>query len=339
MSHQASGKFSFQALNKEIRSYLAEVSDELGATRALKKIQAAEGKVRSITRSLTRSALAHAAKAGFEIRDGVVREPQPEGGDGKSTTDATPLLSEPSEDIQKARSIQAKLLPAKVPDLPGLDIATFNRFSGEVGGDYFDFISLPRQRTGVVIADVSGKGVPAAMVMVMFRSILRMVAANEHSAAETLAQTNRLLARDLLRGMFVSALYAVIDPSGRELTLVNAGHNPPLIWRPRLSGTRAINIKGAVIGFLDSERFRAATHEKLLLLESGDCLCLYTDGVTEARNLLGEDFGERGLARAFRAHVDHSAEETIQDIVAAVDAHQESAPQHDDMTIIVIKRL
>ena len=337
MPHSPTGKFSFEELNKEVRSYLAEVSDELGATRALRKIEAAQNKCKSITRTILKSTLDRAAKAGYEIRDGVVREPQPQNGQAESVLSGT-LSVDPGDEIRQARSIQSKLLPTKVPKLPGLEVATFSRFCHEVGGDYFDFIPMPNNRVGVVIADVSGKGVPAAMVMVMFRSILRMVAGNEQSAIETMVQTNRLLAPDLLRGMFVSALYAVVDPTGRDMTFVNAGHHPPLIWRPRLSGTRAINLKGPVLGLLDTDRFRESISERTLALEPGDCLCLYTDGVTEAKNLLGDQFGEQGLARAFRAAAGQRVREIVQDLVSAVDAHQDSAPQHDDITILVLKR-
>ena len=337
MPHPPTSKFSFEELNKEVRSYLAEVSDELGATRAIRKIEAAQAKCKSITRSILRSTLDRAAKAGFEIRDGVVREPQPQKGQAESVLTGA-IAVDPGDEIRQARSIQSKLLPTKVPKLPGLEVATFSRFCREVGGDYFDFIPLREGRVGVVIADVSGKGVPAAMVMVMFRSILRMVAGNEQDALETVVQTNRLLAPDLLRGMFVSALYAVVDPTGREMTFVNAGHHPPLIWRPRLSGTRAVNLKGPVLGLLDTERFRESVCEKTLVLEPGDCLCLYTDGVTEAKNLLGEEFGEQGLARAFRAAAGQPVRDIVQDLISAVDAHQEEAPQHDDITLIVLKR-
>jgi sigma-B regulation protein RsbU (phosphoserine phosphatase) len=330
---QSGGKFSFDRLNEEIREYLAEVADDMSATRALKKIQSAQDQVRKITKSITRTALARAARAGFEIKDGVVREPQP----GATKVTTGPLISAQEDEIQQARSIQTKLLPARVPTLPGLDIATFNRFCREVGGDYYDFLDLPGGKIGLVIADVSGKGVPAAMVMVMFRSILRMVAANDHSPTETLVNVNRLLARDLLRSMFVTALYAVIDPPAREMTFVNAGHNPPLIWRPRLSGTRAINLKGPALGLLGTERFEEGIKERTLALEQGDCLCLYTDGVTEAKNLLGEEFGGRALARAFRAQGREPAQTIIEALVAAVDAHQEEAPQHDDITLIVLR--
>ncbi|MFP4056316.1 MAG: PP2C family protein-serine/threonine phosphatase [Candidatus Brocadiia bacterium] len=336
MGQRSSGGFSFEELNREIRNYLQQVADELSATRALKSIQSAEAQVQRITRTITRASLARAAEAGFEIHDGKVSEPSPSG-KAEEAAEPGPLISAEEDEIQQARDIQTKLLPAEVPQLPGIDIGTFSRFCHEVGGDYYDFIQLPGGRCGMVIADVSGKGIPAAMVMVMFRSVLRMVAANDHPPADTLAHVNRLLARDLLRRMFVTALYAVVEPARRQITFVNAGHNPPVIWRPRLSGTRAINIKGPALGLLGAEAFESALREKTLALEHDDCLCLYTDGVTEAKNLLGEEFGPRALARVFRAKASGPAQETVQAIVDAVDAHQEGAPQHDDMTLICVR--
>jgi sigma-B regulation protein RsbU (phosphoserine phosphatase) len=326
----------FETLSKDVREYLVSLTGEESATRALRKIRAAMHQVKEISETTTRASLERAAQQGFEIRDGVVREPKP------SETPSSVFLPRAflggtEEERQQARDVQAKLLPAEVPDIPGITLATYSRFSRDVGGDYYDFVRLPRGRTGLVIADVSGKGVPAAMVMVMFRSIFRLVAANDHDPAETLVRTNQLLTRDLLREMFVSALYGIIDPEAHTFSLVNAGHYPPLLCRRRLSGVRAIDIRGPAIGLLDSERFGKLIRQKTLEIEPGDCLCLYTDGVTEAKNLLGEQFGYRTLARVLRDVAHLPAEEVIQRIVGAVDDFQENAPQHDDITLVVLQ--
>jgi len=324
----------FQALNTEIRDYLVGLTGEESATRALAKLQDAMHRVKEISETTTRAALQRAARDGFEIQDGVVRKHEPVSDDVDMPR---ACLSGTEEERQQARDVQAKLLPSELPNCPGLDLATFTRFSRDVGGDYYDFIMLPGGRLGVIIADVSGKGVPAAMVMVMFRSIFRLVAANDHSAAETLAQTNRLLTRDLLREMFVSALYCIIDPAQHTMTLVNAGHFPPLLCRRRLSGTRTVNIRGPAIGLLDNDRFPKLLQQKTLALEPADCLCFYTDGVTEAKNLLGEQFGYRALARTLRDCATRPATEIIRNIITAVDDFQDNAPQHDDITLIVLR--
>ena len=339
MPVKPSGRFSFDSLNREIRSYLSDVATEKSVTRALRKIQAAERKIARITGDITRASLGRAAKAGFEIRDGIVREPAPSAAPDRPLDDTQALLSDSSDELQQARNIQAKLLPAEVPDLPGLDVASYSRFCHDVGGDYFDFIPLTGGRYALVVADVSGKGVPAAMVMVMFRSILRMVAANNHTAVDTLAHTNRLVQRDLLRGMFISAIYAEIDPAARRLALVNAGHTPPLIARRSLSGTRAIRIRGPAIGLLPGDRFSESLRQKTLALQSGDCLCFYTDGVNEAKDLLGEELGHQALARAFRGAGERPAADTVKALVAAIEEHQEETPQHDDITLVVLRAL
>lgn len=339
MAKNTSGKFSFESLNDEIRNYLAEVTTDEQITRALRKIQAAERRIAKITRQITRQSLDRAADAGYEIRDGVVREPAPQRSPSPPFSDTQALLSATDRELEQARNVQKKLLPTTVPELPGLDTATYSRFCRDVGGDYFDLVKLPDGRWGLIVADVSGKGVPAAMVMIMFRSIFRMVAANGHTATETLYHTNRLVQRDLLRGMFITAIYAVIDPETRKVTLVNAGHNPPFLSRPRLSGTRIVSIKGPAIGLLPKARFLSALRQRSLALEAGDCLCFYTDGATEAKNLLGDELEERGLARAFRNASHQPAQQTIDALVAAVDEHQAEAPQHDDITLVVLRAL
>ena len=339
MAGNSSGKFSFESLNAEIRNYLAEVTTDEQVTRALRKIQAAERRIAKITRKFTRQSLRRAADAGYEIRDGVVSEPAPAGAPSPPFDDTQALLSATDRELQQARNVQKKLLPDSVPELAGLDIATYSRFCRDVGGDYFDLVELPDGRCGLIVADVSGKGVPAAMVMIMFRSIFRMVAANNHTPTDTLYHTNRLVQSDLLRGMFITAIYAVIDPETRKLDLVNAGHNPPFLSRPRLSGTRVVSIKGPAIGLLPSKRFHHELRRKSLALEAGDCLCFYTDGATEAKNLLGEQLDERGLARAFRNASHQPAQQTIDSLVAAIDEHQAEAPQHDDITLVVLRAL
>ena len=304
--------FSFDDLERELRSYLAEVADQADITRAVQDIQAAQAQL-------------DAANA-----------PPSDASDGDEVLVAR--VSE-TEQLAQARGVQSKLLPSAAPEIPGFDVAGFNRFCSDVGGDYYDFIPLPDGRTGVVIADVSGKGVAAAMVMVMFRSILRLVVARGEGPKATLVHTSRLLAPDLLRGMFITVLVAAVDSASREITLVNAGHHPPLLWRPRLTGTRLVNIRGPALGLLRPGRFAAQLTEKTLAAEKGDCLCLYTDGALEAKNVLGEELGMRGLARVFRDHAGQPASVIVEGMVRAIEAHAEGAAPHDDITLVVLRAL
>ncbi len=335
MSTRPSEQFNFGSLNDEIRAYLADVAPEGDITQALCSVQEAE---RRIAR-MSRAAQDREAREAARRREGVLREPAPPAEASSVLPNIHTSIVASEAEIEQARNIQKKLLPDEMPRLAGFDIASYSRFCRDVGGDYFDFIPLGNGCQALIVADVSGKGVPAAMVMVMFRSILRMVAANGHTPLDTLAFTNHLVQRDLLRGMFITAIYAVLDPAARKLTLLNAGHNPPLLARPTLSGTRAVRVTGPAIGLLPDHKFRDSLRQKHLSLQHGDCLCFYTDGATEAKNLLGEDLGEQALARAFRGASIRPAQQTVEALVAAVDAHQEEAPQHDDITLVVLRVL
>jgi len=302
--------FSFDDLERELRTYLADAAGEGDVTAAVRDIQAAQA----------------------QLDAAAADQPPPTG------EVLAPRVSN-TEQLVQARGVQSKLLPAAPPAIPGFDVAGFNRFCSDVGGDYYDFVPLPDGRTAVVIADVSGKGVPAAMVMVMFRSILRLVVARGEGPKATLVHTSRLLAPDLLRGMFITVLMAAVDPDSREMTLVNAGHHPPLLWRPRLTGTRLVNVRGPALGVLKAREFGARLIEKTLEAEKGDCLCLYTDGALEAKNVLGEELGMKGLARVFRDHAGRPAAAIIEGMVSAIEAHAEEAAPHDDITLVVLRAL
>lgn len=245
----------------------------------------------------------------------------------------------PGEDIERARHVVSHLLPTNPPSVPGMDVAVFSQFRDEVGGDYYDFIELPGGRIGIAIADVSGKGVGAAMLMVRLREILHGVAADCPSVAETLVTVNARLAPTTPRGMFVTCLYAVLDPQALELRAANAGHCAPLVWRARLTGVRLLQWRGPALCILPPEAFAKAVSERTLAFEPGDCLCLYTDGVSEAKNPRGEDFGESRIAAALHRHPSSSAQAVVDDLVAALAAHTRSAEQHDDVTLIVLKCL
>jgi len=302
----------FEALVRELREALVKLSGLDDVTRTFRRIRASQPQERRLARHVQSSAAPALAEP----------EPPPPAG---------------HEDIERARNVVASLLPSKPPQVQGMDVAVFSRFRHEVGGDYYDFLPLPDGRLAIAIADVSGKGVAAAIVMVMLREILHMMVTVDRAPVETMAATNSRLARDMPRGMFVTFLYTVLDPRQRELRLVNAGHCPPIMWRPRLTGARMLTLRGPALGMLGPEPFAKAIVERTLKLEPSDCLCLFTDGVSEAKNLLGEDFGERRLASVLRNNGHRPAKDVAEAIIAAVDAHSEGATQHDDMTLIVLK--
>lgn len=311
---------SFEELQRELQAYLAEIAGDSEVTRLMRRLQALQdleltGELSGITLDTTPS------------------EPSPR------TASPQPLIVPPKDDMQRARSVVNRLLPSQPPNVPGLDIAVYTRSCHEVGGDYFDFITLPEGRVAFAIADVAGKGFSAAILMAMLREVLRIVAANDPVPARAVAATNRLLVPDMPRGMFVTLLYGVIVPSTREMTLVNAGHCPPIIWRPRLTGARVLDLRGPAVGVLDPQRFAEGLRQRSLQLEPGDCLCFFTDGVTEATDLLGEEFGQQRLAQVIRNHATEPAAEIVKAITEAVNDHTKGAAQHDDMTLIVLRAL
>jgi len=236
--------------------------------------------------------------------------------------------------LDKARAIQDRLLPQDVPKLPWLDLAAFYAPCQEVGGDYYDFIPQPDGGLGVVCADVSGKGVGAAMVMVMFRSLLRLAASRGLQPEEVLRVTNKLVTRDMLRGMFVTALYLTVKPG--RLVMANAGHLPPIVVRRGSQRARLARANGLAVGLVEGAQFAKAVRPRAIRVGSADMVCLYTDGVVEARNADGQEFGTRRLARALCSGA-ATAQEAVDAVVAALDAFTEGAPQHDDTTLVVLR--
>jgi sigma-B regulation protein RsbU (phosphoserine phosphatase) len=305
----------FEDLLDQLRAYVAEMAGETGVTRTLKQLEAAHARTQR------------------------PRRPEADGSAGASARSDSPdpLIKPLRDDLEKAQTVVNKLMPSQPPSLPGFDLAVYNRSCHEVGGDYYDFINLPDDRVALVIADVSGKGFGAALIMAMLREVLHIAAANQPTVAKAVAVTNRLLVPDMPRGMFVTMLYGIIHPAKREMSLVNAGHCPPIIWRPRLTGARVLNLRGPAIGVLDAERFADGIRQKTLPLEPGDCLCFFTDGISEAKDLLGEEFGGQRLAQVLRDHATEPASKISEAIIAAVDEHTKGAAQHDDMTLVVLR--
>ena len=239
--------------------------------------------------------------------------------------------------LSKAHAIQQRLLPRAIPAVSGLEIAAHYDPCQEVGGDYYDFIPQPDGRLALVCADVSGKGVAAAMVMVMFRSVLRLVARGGRSPHEVMRVTNRLVSKDMLRGMFVSAVYLVVNPRTHKVSVVNAGHMPPLLWPVAEASPAEMHVRGLAVGLVTGERFALATAPAEAALGPGDLLCLYTDGIVEAADPNGEQFGTQRLIEAVRAAGRVSAQRIARNVVGAMNAFCAGAPQHDDTTLIVIK--
>jgi len=238
------------------------------------------------------------------------------------------------KELAIARDIQRSFLPAEAPRIPGFDLAGTSISHDQVGGDYYDFIAVSDTKVGLAIADVSGKGIPAALLMAGFRMSLLAEIRNEFAIRAVMRKVNLLLHESTERDRFVTAFYGLLDWRNSVVTFANAGHNPPLLLRA--DGTTESLIEGGVaLGVLEDARYE----ERPIALGHGDNLVLYTDGVSEAENENNDQFGPERIEQIVRANPGHSARELTQDIVAAVlDWAGERGP-NDDLTLLVVKKL
>ena len=243
-----------------------------------------------------------------------------------------------AHELSLATSIQSGLLPSGLPELPGFDLAAFYLSAKEVGGDYYDFLQVDGNTMGIVVADVSGKGVPGSLVMTMTRSLLHMAAKENLSPEKTVIEVNNCLAPDMNPGMFVTMAYLVLNTLDRKVRLVRAGHNAPLLYSARHGKVIDLHPKGIAIG-LDREGplFSSQLETQKFTLQPGDVLVLYTDGSVEGKDPHGNDFGDERLQRLIFETRDRSAQEILDTIMEDLRVHQESAEQSDDITLLVLK--
>ena len=243
---------------------------------------------------------------------------------------ATRLLE---EEVATARQIQKQLLPEHPPAIDGWEITASNRPSRHVGGDYHDFLRLPDGQVGFAIADVSGKGVPAALLMSNLQAVLRVRTLDGLNPDTVVEDVNRQICRNTGPESFISFFIAGLKAESGTLSYTNAGHNAPVLVRS--DGTvELLEDGGLLLGV-----FPEATYERgSARIEPGDCLALYTDGVTEASNPAGELFSEERLVEALLRHRGGSAAEVHEGVLKEVETFQEGLPLDDDLTLIVLKR-
>ena len=236
--------------------------------------------------------------------------------------------------LEVARQVQLELLPANDPALEGFDVSAYNFPTEEVSGDYYDWVRIYEDQIGIVIADVSGKGVPAAILMAFLRASLRAASHIGYATHISMAKVNYLLWESIERNQFVTAFYGILDASNRTLSFSNAGHNPPLLVKAN-GETRFITEGEQPLGMFQHTRY----HENHVVLEPGDVFVLYTDGATEAESPAGEEFGRDRLVDAVKASLDKPAREMIASIQMSVLEWTASAGATDDVTFFVIKAL
>ena len=236
--------------------------------------------------------------------------------------------------LEVARQVQLELLPAHDPSLAGFDISAYNFPTEEVSGDYYDWVRVYDDQIGIVIADVSGKGVPAAILMAFLRASLRAASHIGYATHISMAKVNYLLWESIERNQFVTAFYAILDASTRTLSYSNAGHNPPLLIKAN-GDARFLDSGEQPLGMFQGTRY----HEYHVVFEPGDVFVLYTDGATEAASPEGEEFGRDRLVEAVSESLDKPAREMIASIQMAVLEWTASVGSNDDVTFFIIKAL
>ncbi len=235
-------------------------------------------------------------------------------------------------ELQMASEIQQSLLPRSMPTMPGYQLAAHWQAAREVAGDFYDLFLLDGgDRLSVVVADVSDKGAPAALFMAVARTMIRAHAHAGLSPIETIARTNDLILEDAESGMFVTVYHSVFTRDGRCVN-VNAGHNPPLIYRRATRQVLFMPRGGRAVGWFPDNPLQMTD----MRMEPGDIMVYYTDGVTEAENPLGDYFGERRLGEAVARAAGLTADEILSEIMTSLAQFCSGVPPFDDQTVVVV---
>ncbi|MCD4687546.1 MAG: SpoIIE family protein phosphatase [Anaerolineae bacterium] len=236
------------------------------------------------------------------------------------------------KELQMAKEIQKGWLPQNLPIVPGYELAAYWRAAREIAGDFYDCFYLPTDDLGIVMADVSDKGAPAALFMAMSRSLIRSAAMTLDTPEAGLRQANMSILNDTESGMFVTVYFTVLHPNGM-ITGINAGHNCPLVVRPGAGTHEFLPRGGRPLGWFEDLPIAPIPYQ----LEPGDVLVLYTDGVTECENVYREQYGEDRLVDVTYAHAHRSADEILDAISASVLEFMGDAPPFDDTTLFVVR--
>ncbi len=240
-------------------------------------------------------------------------------------------------ELDLARRIQTALLPRELPRVPGLDLAAFSVPALQIGGDYYDFVRVDDRHLGIAIADVSGKGVGGAMLMSVCRSVLRSQAPGCLSPAVLLKALHRVMFDDLREDMFVTVLYLVLNTQTLDLKLARAGHERPLLISGRNGTLTPLESPGAAIGLTPNEVFDSVIRDAAVTLRPGDRIVLFTDGITEAVNAAGEEWGLSRLAQALRPEGEPASADLLDRVRREVLAFAGDQPAYDDMTMVALR--
>ncbi len=242
-----------------------------------------------------------------------------------------------TKELEIARQVQMRLLPKKRPVVPGFDVSGMCIPAKETGGDYFDFIEMGDSKLGIVIGDVSGKGVPAAIYMTLTKGIIQSHSDNAVSPRDVLVKVNNLLYRTIDRDAFVSLFYAILDSEKKTIVYSRAGHNPVLHFRCAEEQCHLLEPNGIALGLERGDIFNRVIKENTIHLDAGDLLVFYTDGFTEAMNRRREEYGEERLMQIIQKNHTQPVDDIYEAILRDIRRFVGDMPQQDDMTMIFIK--
>lgn len=259
--------------------------------------------------------------------------------DLKAAQDSLVKKQRLERELEVAREIQLSLIPKDIAKVEGYEIAAYYNPAREVGGDYYDVIPFGGDKTGFVVGDVSGKGVPAAFIMTMARSIIHSEASPEFSSVDILKKLNATIYPDMRDGMFVTVFYGVLDHAKNEIDLASAGHNDTLVYRVKTGQVEKYNPKGFPIGMDSGQRFDKVVKSEKVKINKGDSVVMFTDGITEAMNGKNEEFGQEKMEDIIASSADLSAREAVDRIIKAVEKFAAGAEQSDDIAVIILKKI
>jgi sigma-B regulation protein RsbU (phosphoserine phosphatase) len=240
-----------------------------------------------------------------------------------------------TRELEISNHIQMNMLPTHFPNVENIDIAASSSPAKKVGGDYYDIIKLSEQMTALAIGDVSGKGMPAALLMVEIRTIIQARAHDTIDSREVIKKVNQIITLDAEPGMYATLFYGIYNSEKGKLYYTNAGHNYPLLFKKNKQGYISLETTGMFVGMFDNPPYREAEVD----LDTGDLIVFYTDGVTEAQNTGGEMYGLKRLCSVIEAHRDKSSSQVKQAILDSVDKFAIDTEQGDDLTLMVIRIL
>lgn len=243
------------------------------------------------------------------------------------------------ENLAAGATFQKELLPKEPPAVAGYDLGFYYGAARQLSGDFYDFIPLADQRLGIAIADASGKGIPAGIVTMTCRAMLRAVPDRNAAPSRVLADVNRLLQPGIKKGMFVTGIYAVLDPVRHTLSMANAGHLPMVVWKSRMKIATTHPSRCPALGPLPAAAYDRSVNEETIALDPGDRFVMITDGVNESMAPGQKEFGMEHLRRRLKSESDGKSADFLRSLIEQIEMHRAGGEQSDDITIVTGRRV